>query len=259
MPSIVWSGTISFVLVSIPVDIVSSVTPKISYRLLHKEDNSPIRTRMFCPHDKAVVRPEHIVNGYPVDENRYVIIREQEYRALEPRRTQTIEIDAFIDLGKINPLSIDRSYYILPRKGGAKAYRLLLDVLRETRKGGLAKFVLKSREHLVVVRAHSHILGLTMLRFPAEIKDPKEIIPSGLKSEPREVQALSESIRKLKTDYRPETFKDEHIEKVLSFLRKKAKQSTVTVQKPTEEEAIETESGDLVAALEESLAKTRAQ
>ncbi|MEN6385936.1 MAG: Ku protein [Phycisphaerales bacterium] len=261
MPSTIWSGTISFVMVSIPVDIVSAVTSgKVSYHLMHKEDNSPIQTRMFCPHDKKFVHPEHIVNGYPVDDNKYVIIKEEEYKALEPKRSQTIEINTFIDIEKINPLYFDKNYYILPRKGGAKAYRLLLDVLKETKKAGLAKFVLRNREYLVAVKPHTHVLGLMVLHFPEEIRDPKELIPKELKAETKKVKAITEAITKLEKDYNPEKYEDKYFEKIIDFLENKAKkEGTIAVEQPAEEETVETEGGDLVAALEESLAKAKSK
>jgi DNA end-binding protein Ku len=259
MPSIIWSGTISFVMVSIPVDIVSAARPgKVSFHLMHKEDNSPIRVRMFCPHENKVVGPEHIVDGYQIGEERYVTINEEEYRALEPQRSQTIEISSFTDLDSINPLYVYKSYYVLPRKGGAKAYQLLLDVLKDTRKAGIARLVLKSREHLVAVRPHSRVLGLMFLHFPEEIRDPEEIVPSNIKAEQQKVKLLTATLNGLKADYRPETFEDTRFQKVMSFIEKKAKQQgTVTVEQPAEEEETETESFGLVAALEESLAKAK--
>jgi DNA end-binding protein Ku len=248
-------------MVSIPVDIVSAVRPgKVSYHLMHKEDNSPIQTRMFCPHDKKFVHPEHIVNGYPVDDDKYVIVKEEEYQALEPQRSQTIEINTFINVEKINPIYFEKSYYILPRKGGAKAYQLLLDVLKDTGKAGLAKFVLRSREYLVVVKPHNRVLGLMVLHFPEEIRDPKEIMPKNFKAEPQKVKAITEIIMKLKGEYKPDKLEDKYFEKVVNFLEKKAKEEgTITVEQPVEEETVETDTGDLVAALEESLAKAKSK
>lgn len=260
MPSTIWTGTISFVMVSIPVEIVSAIhSGKISYHLIHKEDNSPIQTRMFCPQENKFVHPEHIVNGYEISDNKYVIVKEEEYKALEPKRSQTIEINTFIDLEKVNPLFFDKNYYVLPGKGGAKAYQLLFEVLKDTKKVGIAKFVLHSREYLVVVKPHEHILGLMVLHFPEEIRDPKEIIPE-LKAEPQKVKAMSEAMEKLKAKYNPEKYEDKYQHKVMNFLEKKAKQNgTVTIEQPVEEEAAESDSGDLIAALEESLAKAKSK
>ncbi|OHB52764.1 MAG: Ku protein [Planctomycetes bacterium GWF2_42_9] len=261
MPSTIWTGTISFVMVSIPVEIVSATNPgKVSYHLLHKEDNSPIQTRMFCPQDKKFVHPEHIVNGYPVDENKYVIIKEDEFKAIEPQRSQTIEINSFIDLKEIDPLYFEKSYYILPGKGGAKAYQLLLEVLKDTQKAGLAKFVLRNREYLVVVRPYENILGLMVLHFQEEIRDPKEILPAKTKPQPQIVKSIIRTIEKFKTEYKPEKYEDEYLEKIKNFLKKKAKeQGTVTVEQQVEEESVETQGEDLVAALEESLAKAKSK
>ncbi|HBG26874.1 MAG: Ku protein [Planctomycetes bacterium GWF2_41_51] len=262
MPSKIWTGTLSFVMVSIPVDIVSATRPgKVSYHLMHKEDNSPIQTRMFCPQDKKFVHPEHIVNGYEVDQNKYVIVKEEEYKALEPEKSQTIEINSFIDLKNINPIFFDKNYYILPRKGGAKAYQLLVQVLKDTQKAGISKFVLRSREYLVVVRPHTNILGLMVLHFPEEIRDPREILPQNIKAQPQKIKLISETIKKLKTEYEPDKYEDKYYHKILSYLEKKAKeQGTITIEEPLEEEMPETaDTGELVSALEESLAKAKSK
>lgn len=260
MPSI-WTGTLSFVMVSIPVEIVSAIHPgKVSYHLMHKEDNSPIQTRMFCPSDKKFVHPEHIVNGYEIDENKYVIVKEEEYKALEPEKSQTIEISSFIDLENINPVFFDKNYYLLPRKGGSKAYQLLTQVLQETQKAGISKFVLRSREYLVIVRPYNRILGLMVLHFPEEIRDPREILPKNIKAEPQKVKIISDAIKKLKVKYEPEKYHDKHYHTILNFLENKAKeQGTITVEEPAEEEIPEMETGDLAAALEESLAKAKSR
>ncbi len=261
MPSKIWTGTLSFVMVSIPVEIVSAIHPsKISYHLMHKEDNSPIRTRMFCPNDKKFVHPEHIVNGYEVDDNTYVIVKEQEYKALEPEKSQTIEISSFIDLKNINPVYFDKHYYLLPRKGGSKAYQLLTQVMKETQKAGISKFVLRSREYLVIVRPYNRILGLMVLHFPQEIRDPQEILPENIKAEPQKVKIISDALKKLKTKYEPESYEDKNYNTILNFLENKAKeQGTVKIEEPAEEEISEMETEDLAAALEESLAKAKSR
>lgn len=259
MPAKIWSGTISFVMVSIPIDIVTAINPgKVSYHLMHKNDNSPLQIRMFCPQENKFVHPEHIVNGYEVAKNKYVIVKETEYQALEPERSQTIEINTFIDLEKINPLYYDKNYYILPRKGGAKAYQLLVETMKDTQKAGLAKFVLKNREHLAVIVPHTHILGLMILHFPEEIRDPKEILPQKIKAEPQKVKAISEAIKKLKAEYEPDKYENKYHQKVVNYLERKAKEKgTITIEEPAEEEAIETEADDLATALEESLSKAK--
>lgn len=257
----IWTGTLSFVLVSIPVELVSAVSPgRISFNLLHEKDNSRLERRMYCPEDNQFVHPEHIFSGYEVDKGKYVVVTEDEYESLAPERSQSIEINSFIDMTEVDPVLYDRPYYLLPRKGGEKAYGLLLKTLAETRKAGVAKFVLRNREHLVTVWAEGSLLCLMMMHFPEEIRNPEEIKPQA-KKDTKGVNSLVSVIEKNKGQYNPDKYSDTYRERVAAFLEKKIKsQGTVTSEEEEEgeetEEEVET-STDLVAALERSLKESR--
>jgi DNA end-binding protein Ku len=249
-------------LVSIPVELVSIVRPgRVSFHLIHKKDNNLLQRRMFCPRHNTFVHGEHIVNGYVTGKDSYVIVRENEYKALEPKASQSIDISSFVDYEDIDTIYFDRPYYLLPRKGGAKSYELLTAVMKDTGKAGIARFVLHTREHLVVVRAGDKLLELITLHFKDQIKPIDEILPKGT-AEAAKVKMIIKEINKLSGDYKPQKYIDEHHRHILEFLKEKAsKGQTVTIQEPQEQEeqeAIENET-DLVSSLEESLAKVKSR
>jgi len=258
----VWSGALNFVLVSTPVEMVPAAREKgIVFRLLHRKDHVPLRRQMFCPADPTFVPREHVVTGYEVGPNKYAVVTDEEYEALEPRRSQTIQIDSFVDFGAIAPVYFDRPYYLVPREGGERAYRLLTEVTQATRKAGLAKFVLHDREHLIALWAQGDVLTLMLLHYREQIADREAIRPKEAKPEPAKVGAITAVMQRLRGEYNPAHYIDEHRERVLGFLQEKARQQG-TVAAPVSEEAEEPPVGqpeeqDLVRALEESLARTK--
>ena len=259
-----WTGAVNFVLVSIPVEILPTVhEQRVAFRLMHQRDDAILKREMYCPTDGSFVRGEHIVNGYPVGPDRYVVVTEDEYQALEPQRSRTIQIDSFVNFDQIDPVYFDRPYYLVPHEGGERSYRLLVEVMQDTGKAGLAKFVLHDREHFVALWARNDLLCLMMLHFPEEIADADEIRPKQARPEPAKVGAITAALHDLKGDYDPARYVDEHCERVRGYLQEKAKQQgTVEIAAPeaAEEHPVEQEQGrDLVAALEESLAHARAR
>lgn len=257
----IWTGNVNFVLVSIPVEIVRAVREqRVSFRLMHEKDNAVLERRMYCPEDDRFIHREHIVNGYEVDSGRYVVVNADEYEALEPKRSRTIEIDSFVDLADIDPVYFDRPYYLVPREGGERTYQLLTDVMREKQKAGLAKFVLHNREHLVALWAQGKAMALMLLHYDEQVADGEEVRPKGVKPQAAKVRAMSTVMKKMRGEYDPADFVDEHRRRVLAFLKQKAeREGTVVAAEPEEEEqAVEQEEGqDLMAALEESLARAR--
>jgi DNA end-binding protein Ku len=144
----IWSGTISFSLVAIPVQLVKAIEPgRISFRTLHSKDYSPLARRMFCPEEGVLVPPDEIIRGYEIGPDRYILVTDEELESLSPERSRTIEIIEFIDLKEVDLIYYGHPYYLVPMKGGEKAYRLLAEAMRRTNKAGLAKFVLREREY----------------------------------------------------------------------------------------------------------------
>ncbi len=122
----IWTGTISFSLVAIPVQLVKAIEPgRVSFHLLHRKDYSPLARRMFCPREEVTVPPEEVIRGYEIGPGKYLLIADEELESVSPERSRTIEIVEFIDLQEVDPLYFDHPYYLVPAKGGEKAYRLL--------------------------------------------------------------------------------------------------------------------------------------
>jgi DNA end-binding protein Ku len=253
----IWNGTISFSLVAIPVQLVKAVEPgRVSFRLLHRKDYSPLSRRMFCPKEEKIVPPDEIIRGYEIGPDRYILITDEELEAVSPERSRTIEIVEFIDTAEVDPLYYDHPYYLVPAKGGEKAYRLLVELMRRTEKAGLAKFVLGEREYLVALKSTQGALSLITLHYSEEILSDEEIAPGRGPVEPEEKARLKKIIKEMTADFNPDKYADERRAKLVSLLKKKAKH-----QAPVEPPALEEEEGegpvDLIAALEESMRKVK--
>ena len=255
----IWSGTISFSLVAIPVRLVKATEPgRISFRLLHSKDYSPLKRRLFCPKEERIVPPDEIVRGYETVPDQYILITDEELESVSPERSRTIEIVEFIDMKEVDPIYYDRPYYLVPSKGGEKAYRLLVEAMHRTRKAGLAKFVLAEREYLVAVIPKDGVLGLTTLHYTEEIIPEEELSPKKGQIEAEEQAQIKKSIKQMIGDFDPGKYADGRRKKLMDLLATKAEEKA-PVEAPIIEEEEEGGPADLVAALEESMRKVKAQ
>lgn len=253
----IWSGTISFSLVAIPVQLVKAVEPgRVSFRLLHRKDYSPLARTMFCPREKVPIPPDEIVRGYEIGPDQYLPITDEELESLAPERSRTIEIVEFIDMQEVDPIYYDHPYYLVPLSGGEKAYRLLVEVMGRTNKAGLAKFVLHEREYLVAVKSTEGALALITLHYHDEILPDEDLVPAAGKIEADEQSRLQQSIKKMLADFNPGRYADERREKLMDLLKQKAKEAA-QVEAPVVEEAEGAGPPDLIAALEESMRQVK--
>jgi DNA end-binding protein Ku len=253
----IWSGTISFSLVAIPVQLVKAVEPgHVTFRMLHSKDYSPLQRRMFCPEEDVMVPPDEMIRGYEIGPDKYILITDEELESVSPERSRTIEIVEFIDMKEVDPIYYDHPYYLVPSKGGEKAYRLLVEVMRRTNKAGLAKFVLGEREYLVAVKSTEGALALITLHYSEEILPDEDISPKEGKIEAEEKGRIKTSIKKMMADFNPEKYADRRRRKIMDLLKKKAKEKA-----PVEAPEVEEEEGegpaDLIAALKESMRKVK--
>ena len=233
----IWSGTISFSLVAIPVQLVRAVEPgRISFRMLHNEDYSPLARRMFCPEDERIVSPDEIIRGYEIGPDKYILITDDELESLSPERSRTIEIIDFIDMKDVNLIYYDHPYYLVPLKGGEKSYRLLVEVMHRTNKAGLAKFVLGEREYLVAVKSEDGALALITLHYSEEILSDEALLPKEGKIEAEEVGRIKKSIKKMMADFNPEKYADKRRKKIMDLLKKKVKEKALVEAPEAEEE-----------------------
>jgi len=253
----IWSGTISFSLVAIPVRLVTAVEPgRVSFRLLHKKDYSPLTRKMVCPKEETKVPRDEIVRGYEIAPDQYILMTDEELESVSPERSRTIEITEFIDMKEVDPIYYDRPYYLVPSKGGEKAYRLLVEVMRRTNRAGLAKFVLAEREYLVAVTPRDGALALTTLHYSEEVLPEEDPSPKKEKIAADEESRIKKSVKKMIEDFDPGKYANERRKKLMDLLEAKAKEKA-----PVEAPAVEEEEGegpaDLVAALEESMRKVK--
>jgi DNA end-binding protein Ku len=253
----IWSGTISFSLVAIPVRLVKAVEPgRISFHLLHGKDYSRLTKKMLCPEEETMVPPDEIIRGYEIGPDQYVLLTEEELESVSPERSRTIEIVEFIDLKEVDPVYYDHPYYLVPSKGGEKAYRLLVEVMHRTNRAGLAKFVLAEREYLVAVTPKDGALALTTLHYSNEIVPDEDLSPKKGKTAAEEQTRIKKSIERMIEDFDPGKYADGRRRKLLDLLAAKAKEKGMVEAPVVEEE--ETEGPpDLVAALEESMRKVK--
>jgi DNA end-binding protein Ku len=248
-----WSGSISFGLVNIPVKLFTAQSPKdIHFHQLHDKDGVRIRQKRVCPADDEEVSYEHIVKGYELAPDQYVVIRPEELDALDSTATRTIDIDAFVELAQIDPLYIERSYYLVPDKGAAKAYALLLQAMRDTGKVAVARVVMRTKQYLVAVKPNGNALTMSTLFYADEVVAQTELdaLPGDSPVNPRELAVAKQLIGSLATDFDPAAYKDEYREQVLALIERKAEGEEIVTQPETKEPSRVT---NLMAALEASL------
>jgi DNA end-binding protein Ku len=262
----VWSGSISFGLVSIPVRLFIAVREKtLHFRTLHDQDKMPLKQKMVCSADGKEVHREHMIKGYEIEKDNFVIVRQEELEAVAPKSSKAIEIQDFVALDDIDPIYFDRTYYVLPKPEGAKPYRLLMEAMAKTKRIGIAKIVMHNKEYLAALRPIESedgdgepILCLETMHFADEVVGASAMSEQAdlkAKVDPREMKAAEQLIESLTTDFKPEKYHDEYRERVMELIEKKAEGEQVVVR--SEAEPAPTRGRDLIAALEASLAANR--
>jgi DNA end-binding protein Ku len=257
----IWTGAISFGLVTVPVKLYSAVNRKtVRFHQLHGQTGVRIQQRRVDPSTGDDVPYEDIVKGFEIGPDRYVVIQPEELEALDPRKTKTIDIEDFVDLADIDPIYYDHPYYLAPGAGGAKPYRLLLEAMRETGKVGIAKVVIRQKEQLVAVRPmQGDVLGMATMIFADEVVDSDRIEELDAVREveinDRELAIAQQLVDSLAGDFEPEKYRDTYREEVLALIERKAAGEEVAVQPVAE--AAEEPVPDLMAALKASLDAVR--
>lgn len=255
-----WTGSITFGLVNIPVRLYVAVREKnIAFHMLHDQDHVRLQRKMVCPADGKEVHSEHVVKGYEVSPGQYVVVQEEELEAAAPKKSKTIEIEDFVALDDIDPVYFDRPYYVIPQEQGAKAYRLLVEAMEKNKKVGIARFVMRNKEYLCALRPQEGAIILETMHFNDEVIPVKDIdgVPHKAKTDERELKMASQLIESLSTKFKPDKYHDTYREAVQEIIERKAEGEEIVTQPAVEEKKGRVT--NLMAALEASLAKAKGE
>jgi DNA end-binding protein Ku len=251
----IWSGSLSFGLVNVPVKLYSAIAQKdVHFHQFKAGTNKRVRNERVVEGTNEEVPYEDVVKGYEVRPRKWVMLTKEELEAVEPGRSRTIEIEDFVDLADVDPIYFEKSYYLGPEpdRGAERPYVLLRRAMEEEQRIGIARFVMRSKLYLAAIRPREDVLVLETLYFPDEVRDPAESIenlPKGVRVSPRELEAARRLIESLATDWDPRRYKDTYRERVLDLIEQKAKGKEI--QLPEREEPAPVL--DLMAALEARL------
>jgi len=251
----IWSGTISFGLVSVPVRMFSATESKeLKFHFLHKDDLEPIGYDKVRKDTGEHVDPKDIVRGFEIEKGRYVPIEDDDLDRLDIELTHSIDICDFVDIEDIDPIYFRKAYYLAPQEGAEKPYRLLVRALEETGKAGIAKVVIRNKQHLAALRAHDNVLVLETMYFADEVRKPEKV-NGRANLRKAEVDMAKSLVENLSDSFKPDKYDDTYRKELMDLIRKKAKGQKLP--EPQQEE--EGEVVDLMAALRESVEQTKKQ
>ena len=221
----IWSGSISFGLVNIPIKLYSgSQNNTLDLDLLRRGDLCPVRYARVCRSDGQEIPWDDIVKGYEYKDGDYVVLEKEDFEQANVEKTSTIDIDDFVKESEIDTLFFEKPYYLEPEKSGVKPYALLREALAKTKKVGIGSFVIRNREHIGVIKPYGDLLVLNQLRYHDEIREHKELIlPSSKEIKEKELKVAVELINQSTAKFKPKKYKDTYIEDLKKIIEAKAK------------------------------------
>jgi DNA end-binding protein Ku len=257
MPRSLWTGSLSFGLVNVPVSLESAVRDRdLHFRQIHRKDGALIEMQRWCSKEDAEVDYDEITRGYELEDGDMVTVSDLELQAIEPRRTRTIDIEQFVELADVDPMYFDHPYWLVPASdddGAVRAYRLLTEVMGQTDRAALGRFVMRAKEYLALVRERDGALTLTTMLFADETRPTKDIDAATQKSHKptrRQLDAAVAVIEALSADWDPGKYNDRYRDRLRKVVQRKRKGETITV--PDQDQAPQP-TPDLMAALEQTL------
>jgi DNA end-binding protein Ku len=251
-----WSGTVSFGLVSIPVNLFAGVRhARVALRMLGGE-GTPLSRRYACSADHKELTPDEIVRGYEVEPGKFVVITDEELDALAPEKSRDIDLRRFVKLAEIDPVFFDRPYYLVASGGSTKAYRLLAETMEKTARAGIATFVMRGKEYLAAILAENGLLRVETLRFVDEIRSAAQVgLPKPKKASRRDVAAVEKALRKLSAaKVSPAELVDERERRLLELIAKKDRERRDVIKADAPAEPGDANVIDLMDKLRRSLA-----
>jgi DNA end-binding protein Ku len=252
-----WSGSLSFGLVNVPVQLVSAARDlDYHFHQLHEKDKVPIEQRRFCTKEDVEVPWEEVAHSYDLN-GKQVVVSDEELASVQPRKTRTIDIEAFVELAQVDPIYFDHPYFLVPAgdsEGTRRAYRLLVEVMGKQERVALGRFVMRTKEYLVAVRERDGALALTTMLFADEVRPARDIPTGGKKPTKKQLDNAVAIIEELSAEWSPERYEDCYRERLKRVIDSKRKRKTIHVPRPEPEPD---PVPDLMAALDETLERLR--
>ena len=250
MPRAIWSGTISFGLVSVPVRMFSAIEETdLHFHLVHEPDGGRIGYQKYCKAEEKVVSDDEIVKAFEVSKDKLVVLDDEDFEAAKSEGVKSIEISDFVPYEEIDPIYFERTYYLGPQKGGEKVYALLREAMEKTELAALGKYVMREKQHLGCLRVRDGVITLERMFFHDEIRPVDEIAPKGAKVPKAELAMATALIEQFKGAFDPEKYEDTYRAALSAVIKAKQKGKSITAA-PVEEEE---EPADLLAALKASV------
>jgi DNA end-binding protein Ku len=259
MPRALWTGSLSFGLVNVPVQMLSAVRDvDVHFHQLHAKDAAPIDTRRFCVEEDREVDYAEIGHGYEIDDGKQVVLTDEELASVQPEKTRTIDISEFVDARDVDPIYFAHPYWLVPvgqGEGPLRAYRLLVDAMSQTERIALGRVVLRTKEYLVAVRVRDGRLALTTMLFGDEVRPTEEIEPGGREPAEQEVELMRHLIDQLTEPFEHASFEDRYRQRLREVIARKRRGQTIKAPEQTEAPG---PPDDVLAALQRSLREIRA-
>ncbi len=255
----IWKGSISFGLVNIPVSLFPAThREELKFHLLRSTDLSPINYKRVAQVDGKEVPWEHIVKGYEYEKGKYIVLRDDDFKRVDIEATQTVDIIDFVKLDDVDPMYFNKPYYLEPARGGANAYSLLRDVLKETGKAGIAKVVIKTRQHLAAVKPMKQALVLEIMHFADELSDSTELkIPDETgKARGKELEMAKALVEQMTDSWDPKRYTDDYSSALMKLIDEKIESGGKTSAAPIAKPKSSGKVIDLLAVLQKSLEQT---
>ncbi len=261
MARAIWKGSISFGLVNIPIALYPATRrEELKFRLLRKTDLSPVNYKRVAEKDGKEVPWDQIVKGYEYEKGKYVVLQDEDFQRVDIEATQTVDIQDFVELDEIDPIFFYKPYYLEPQKGGDKAYALLRDALKDSKKVGVAKVVIRTREYLAGVKPEDGALVLELMHFADELADTSKLhISKKVEVGKREMTMAKSLIDSMSSKWNPEKYKDDYREALMEVIEEKVEAGGKEIEEKPRKAPKLTKVIDLVSVLQKSLEETGAK
>ncbi len=261
MARAIWKGSISFGLVNIPIALYPATRrEELKFRLLRKNDLSPVNYKRVAEKDGKEVPWDEIVKGYEYEKGKYVVLKDEDFERVDLEATQTVDIQDFVDQEEIDPMFFYKPYYLEPQKGGDKAYALLRDALKDSNKVGIAKVVIKTRQYLAGVKPEDGALVLELMHFADELVDTGKLrVPKKTEVGKREINMAKSLIDSMSSKWNPEKYRDDYREALMEVIEEKVETGGKEIEEKPEKAPKPTKVIDLVSILQKSLEQTGAK